>query len=425
MTFFNQDRIAEPGLHKAVVYLTLVLPVFLLYARALADITVSLVALLFLAHSIQTQDWRWLHRPWVWCAAAIWVLELAASLVTGPVGAVLQAVVTIRLLIWVAALEAWVLVDEASRRRLRLVLLVLAFWVALQCWEQLLTGSNIWGEPRWGDGALTGPFFKPRAGGVFLYLALLGIMPVVLQLLEGRLALHAVGTALLLGTLATMVIIGQRMPNLLLFLGLAVTALLVRQFRRPLLLAGIFAVLALAALPVVSPPTYAKLVVHFLDQMRGFLSSPYGQLYGRALVMMTENPIIGLGFDGFRNLCGQPGYATHQMALADFAIRDPSSDGCNIHPHNYFLQIGVGAGFLGLILFVVLLALWLTRLLRSYSLRRHFDNTALIAAFCVTFWPIASTSSLFTFDTAGWVFLTAGWALAAATASPVQGGAAE
>jgi hypothetical protein len=30
------------------------------------------------------------------------------------------------------------------------------------------------------------------------------------------------------------------------------------------------------------------------------------------------------------------------------------------------------------------------------------------------FWPIASTSALFTPDTAGWVFLITGWALAAA-----------
>jgi O-antigen ligase len=104
------------------------------------------------------------------------------------------------------------------------------------------------------------------------------------------------------------------------------------------------------------------------------------------------------------------------MRLADFAIHDPGNDGCNMHPHNYFLQVGVAAGVAGLVLFVALLALWLVRLLRARRLDGRTGFTVLVVTFCVTFWPIASTASLFTFDTAGWVFLTAGWALAAANA---------
>ncbi len=418
MTVLALRRLSGLALLPVASGLTLVLPLFLLYARALADISVSLVGVLFLVHSLRSGDWRWLRRPWVWLAGAIWALQLAGALVTGPLGSVLQSVAMIRLPILVAALETWVLVDDTARRRLRLVMLVLAGWVALQCWEQLLTGSNIFGDPRWSDGALTGPFLKPRAGGVFLYVALLGVMPVILDRLGGRWPRALGGAALLLAVVATMVIIGQRMPNLLLFLGLGVTAVLVRGFRRPMLVAAVFAAVALAALPVVSPPTYEKLVVHFTDQMQHFLASPYGQLYGRAAVMMLRHPWVGLGFDGFRDLCGDPAYAAAQMRLADFAIHDPGNDGCNMHPHNYFLQIGVGAGVTGLVLFVALVAVWLGRLLRARGRDHGAAFTVLVVTFCVTFWPIASTASLFTFDTAGWVFLTVGWALAAAAPRP-------
>ncbi len=414
MTLLAFRRLSGLTLLSAATGLTLALPVFLLYARALADISVSLVGVLFLVRCAQTRDWLWLRRPWVWLGGLIWALQLVGALVTGPIGSVLQSAAMIRLLILVAALESWVLVDETARGRLRLLMLVLAGWVALQCWEQLLIGSNIFGDPRWSDGALTGPFLKPRAGGVFLYVALLGVLPVILLLLGGTLRRALGGAALLLAVVATMVIIGQRMPNLLLFLGLGLTALLVRQFRRPMLVAALFGALALAALPVVSPPTYQKLVIHFTDQMEHFLTSPYGQLYGRALVMMLRHPFTGLGFDGFRNLCGDPAYAAAQMRLADFAIQDPTNDGCNMHPHNYFLQVGVGAGVTGLVLFVMMLGLWLARLLQARRHDRSVGLTVLVVTFCVTFWPIASTASLFTFDTAGWVFLTAGWALAAA-----------
>jgi O-antigen ligase len=418
MTTLSVRRLSGLNLLPLSTGLTLMLPVFLLYARALADISVSLVGVLFLLHSAQTQDWRWLRRPWVWAASLIWALQLTGALLTGPVGSVLQSAAMIRLLILVAALESWVLVDETARNRLRLVMLVLAGWVALQCWEQLLTGSNIFGDRRWGDGALTGPFLKPRAGGVFLYLSLLGVLPVILQLLGGVLSRALAGAALLLAVVATMVIIGQRMPLLLLFLGLGLTALLVQKFRRPMLLAALFAAIALVALPLISPPAYQKLVIRFADQMQHFLTSPYGQLYGRALVMMLHHPLTGLGFDGFRNLCGDPGYAAAQMRLADFAIHDPSVDGCNMHPHNYFLQVGVGAGVTGLVLFVAMLGLWLVRLLRARVSDRSVGLTVLVVTFCITFWPIASSASLFTFDTAGWVFLTVGWALAAANPRP-------
>jgi O-antigen ligase len=413
MTVLAVRRLTSLKLQPIAAALVLALPLFLFYARALADISVTLIGLLFLVESARTRDWAWLRRPWVWCAAGIWALELVGAARTGPLASVLQSAAMIRLLILVAALEGWVLVDADTRRRLQLVLLVLAGWTALQVWQQQLTGSNIFGDARWGDGALTGPFLKPRAGGVFLFAALLGVLPEILRLLQGRARQALAGAALLLGMVVTMVIIGQRMPNLLLFLGLGLTALLVRQARRPMLVAAVVAIAALVALPVVSPPTYAKLVLKFADQMEHFLQSPYGQLYGRAAVMMWDHPLTGLGFDGFRNLCADPAYVAQQMHLANFAIHDPASDGCNMHPHNYYLQVGVAAGVSGLVLFLVMLGLWLTQLLRARRVQRGAAFTALVVTFCVAFWPIASSSSLFTFDTAGWVFLTAGWALAA------------
>jgi O-antigen ligase len=403
-------------LRPTALFAVLLLPVFLFYGRAVSEMLIALVDGLFLVHCAMTGNWAWARQLWVKLAAAIWVLQLIASIHAGPSHSVEEAAVMFRLPLFVAALEGWVLEGPKARQALWGVILVLAIWTALQCWEQYLTGHNINGFPRWADGALTGPFYKPRAGQIFLMVAFPGFMPVVLRSI-GRDNLRAWlgGLALLLLTVTTMILIGQRMPNMLLFLGLCILGLLVKRFRAPLLIAIAAAALALAALPVISPPTFAKLVVKFVHQMSHFASSPYGQLYTRASVMMAAHPWLGFGFEGFKNYCSQPQYF---HGWPQFGI--PNADnggmlGCNLHPHNYYLQLGTTAGVPGLILFIALVFTWLRKMALALRPSQDALQAVLFATACTIFWPLASTSAIFTPDTAGWVFMMTGWALAASS----------
>ena len=133
--------------------------------------------------------------------------------------------------------------------------------------------------------------------------------------------------------------------------------------------------------------------------------------------MVTAHPLLGLGYDGFRDHCLDPRYFHN---LTWFAVTDPRSPlGCNIHPHNYYLQVATGAGLIGLALFVLLGLAWLWRL--GQGAGRSAVRVALLVPAVVTLWPIASTTSLFTFPNAAWVFLMIGWGLAeAAAAAPAS-----
>jgi O-antigen ligase len=401
-------------LRRAAIVGTLLLPVFLFYARAVADVIVVLVDLLFLARCAQGGGWQWLRQAWVPVAGTIWVWQMVASWHAGPAHSAVESVVMVRFLLFVAALEDWVLVGARSRQMLWGVFAALALWMGVECLEQYFTGRNLMGYPRWADGALTGPFIKPRAGEIFLFLALPGVMPTVLRLISApRRRGWVLGIVLLLVTLGTMILVGQRMPNLLFVFGLCITGLLVRKFRAPLLIAIAAGAVGLALLPVISPPTFGKLVVHFIKQMGSFASSPYGQLYTRASVMIADHPVLGLGFEGFKNFCGDQNYFHGWPGLGIPDADNGGILGCNIHPHNYYMQLGTMAGVPGLVLFVALAVLWLRRI--SAALRPQTDalQAMLFVTVCVLFWPLASTSGLFTIDTAGWFFLICGWALAA------------
>ncbi len=409
-------------LRRIALVATFLLPVFLLYGRALADMMVTGVGLLFLLHSARTGSWFWLRRPWLWCAMTFWVLQLVASLVTGPVHSVLQALAVVRLFLFVAALEEWVLTDDGSRRGLSVVCAVLAAWVALECWQQYALGTNFLGYPRWSDGALTGPFEKPRAGAIFVFLMIPAVFPMLIRVLQrATWQAFAIAASGLVMALATMLLVGQRMPTLLMILSMVLTAILVPRLRRPLLVTGAVGCAAMLALPVLSPPAYAKLVVRFADQMAHFPDSPYGQLYVRAAVMVGLHPWLGLGFDGFRTFCPDPAYF-HALPALGLVNAEIGAAACNIHPHNYYFEAAVMGGLTGLLAFSATILLWLRGLLRALRPTIDPEQAMLFVAFVVVFWPIASTSSLFTFDTAGWAVLITGWGLAASRADAGLGG---
>ena len=396
---------------------TLALGPALLAGRAIADLLISLTGLLFLASRFAPRAggprvaWSWAGRPWHALALAFWVWQIATSIARGDGHQIIESVVLIRLFVFLAALEFWVLDSAFARRWFGWVVFATALWVGIECWQQYLTGFNAFHEPRWGDGSLTGPIRKPRAGETFVLLAFPAFLPVLVPLLErparwARIAGGA-GVAMLL---VTQVLIGQRMPTLLMLLGLAVAGLGLRRLRLPVA-AALAVGVALAALTrFVSPPTYYKLVVHFAQQMSHFMATQYAALFERALAMIAAHPWLGLGFDGFRDHCLDAAYR-HQLAW--FPVADPTSAlGCSIHPHNYYLQVATGAGLPGLALFVGLGIAWLWRLGRGtgHSARRLGP----FVAAAIVLWPIASTTSFFTLPNVGWILLAIGWGLAEA-----------
>ena len=211
---------------------------------------------------------------------------------------------------------------------------------------------------------------------------------------------------------ATMILIGQRMPTLLLALGLCLSGLMFRQFRLPVVLTLAICVAVVAVLPVVSPPTFAKLVVHFTQQMEHFWDTPYGLIFDRAVTMVQLHPWIGLGWDGYRDNCMQPAYLG---GVSWLPVRTPADAfGCNLHPHNYWLQVATTAGLPGVVLFAAMIGAWLQRMRGGAAHLTNDRRAALLIIVFVTFWPIQSSTSLFTVPNAGWVFLMVGWGLAEA-----------
>jgi O-antigen ligase len=207
-------------------------------------------------------------------------------------------------------------------------------------------------------------------------------------------------------------LIGQRMPSALLLLGLALTGLVLPRLRIAVAAATILGIALLASTPIVAPTTYQKLIVRTHEQLTNFVYSPYGELWVRATVIAGQHPWLGLGFDGFRRGCNDPGAVqglpAFGVTLAEAKI---ATDACNIHPHNYYLEQADNGGIPLAALFTLMIAFAGAALARGI---RHLTpvRAGLLVSFALALWPVASTSAFTSMPNAGWIFLLLGFGFA-------------
>ena len=391
-------------LDRAGIGATLLLPVFLLHGRGIAEVLVILLAAAFLLRSVMARDWSWIRGTWVRLGLAWWLWLVLCSVPAGR-EALLQGIGTARFLLLVAALEHWTLRDLAIRTWLDRLLRWSALYLAAQSLLQFATGRNLFGYPRGADGELTGPYKNPRAGAPLSRLLFPALLPVLDRVVARRWTLASL--AVLPAGVAVMVLIGQRMPLLLTVLGLFVTGLLLPRLRR-FVMAGCSAAVGLLVLTsIVSPPTFARLVTKFSNQMEHFPDSHYGQIAARAVAIGHSSPLFGTGFDGFRRHCEDPVFF-HGWGGGDGG----GAAMCVQHPHNFYLQALVEAGIPGLLLFTALAGAWLATLFRGLWRDPDPLRVGLFVAALIQLWPVASTTAFTSMPLSGWFFVLLGLGLA-------------
>ncbi len=380
------------------VFLVLILPVFLLHGRAPADVTLSLIGVLFLVQSAARAEWGWLRRPWVGLAAAWWGWLVLCSVRT-DLG---QALAVVRFPLLAAAVAYWLLRTEWVRVWVARLLRWSVIYIGVQCLAQFAFGHNLFGWPKGAAGELTGPYTKPRAGPVLSRI----LFPALL--VWSRTGWRAL--AAMAGAVVLMMLVAQRMPLLLTFLGVALTALLVRRFRPAAIGAGLAGALMLAALPVVSPPAAQRVLTQFSKQMSDFGNNHYGEIAARSVALIRAHPLMGTGFDGFRRLCDDPAY------FQGWSGDDGGGAAiCVQHPHNFYMQAAVEGGLPGLLLFAALAVSWLVATGRDLGGDRL--RIGLFIATAIHLWPIAGNTDWVAIPLAGYFFLQLGLALAHADAA--------
>ena len=120
----------------------------------------------------------------------------------------------------------------------------------------------------------------------------------------------------------------------------------------------------------------------FIEILKNFSSSAYGEIYNVGWNMFKDNPITGVGISNYQITCNNINKYKNIMKNYD----------CASHPHNIYLQFLSEGGIITFISFIFLLTAILYLLIKGKN--KNIIKYISIACIIILFWPIMSTGSL-------------------------------
>ena len=400
-------------LDRTALIATLLTPLLLMHAHGFAEVSLALAALCFVLRSAATGDWAWAKTPWVALSLVWWGWMVLGSLPIPSLGlgenqghGLVHGLLAIRFPLFAAALAFGVLRDPAPRRWMFATIAISAAYVSVHLVFQFVFGVNLYGQPKAWDTLLTGPFGTARAAPLMARILPPVLIPFAARYLDRRFLPYGI----LMGGLAVVAIIGQRIPVVIMIGTLAVASLLIRRMRPVALAALVATALLIPSFALISPKTYQHMVVRTQTMAEGFAVGYYGEMYNRAFEIGHQNPWTGLGFDGFRLGCLEPRY--FRPSFDGTVANGGGADICWVHPHNFYFQALVDGGVPGLALFCAFGLACLIPLGRGLWRNPDPMRVGLFAVMLAQIFPVQSTPSFWSMPMGGWFFLLLGWAMA-------------
>lgn len=393
--------------------LLLLLPALLLFSRALADITLVLIGLVFLYRSYRGKDWQWLNAPWFKWALLFcgYLLVLNTPFSLSPLESLTYSLFFLRWPLFAAALAWWLLATQCRQKLFLQGLVLTCLLIAADTGWQYVFGSDWFGIKAFSDDRLTGPFRNPVPGTLMLRVWYIAIFIVFFWQVGTRLTLLATLSAWFMG-LVFIFITGERMA-LMLFVagGLVLLPAIWATYpgRRGWLVAGLTVMVLLMVLLIQSQPqTAARSIFSIGQKLSVFSESDYGRVFSGAWQVWQQDFWLGTGIHTYQAACEQLGVFAEQNL------------GCT-HPHNLYLELGAETGLLGLLLFILMLIAIYRQSLRQAISQSCWLHAALsFSVLTVSFWPLTGGVSVLSNWIAALVWLGVGWVLAvSATPLPI------
>jgi len=387
-------------LTKLKNYFPYLLPLLLIFSRAIADITIVLISILFLYYSFKKIGWGWLKEKWFFFALffSAYCLTINSALSIDSAETFAYAFFFLRWPIFSMALAYWILSDLRSFKKFIISLTLLLLFIIFDTWWQFFFEQDLFGFEKFNENRLTGPFKdNPEVG---TWLAKLVLLPPLLLILYDKYKLQIHQNYLtyaffIISTIVflTIFITGERMQLLLIlasilivFFGLISEKIFSLKKISFLLLISISVILIFST---TFPETTQRAFYSTIEKIINWRSSDYALVWQSAYDVWMQSPLFGVGLHKYREACVNLGiYGTSHL--------NAIGSGVCFHPHNISLQLLSETGIFGFIIFYLMVFY-----LAISSLKIYFKNS-LWLSFALTFniiftcfLPIASSTSFF------------------------------
>ena len=407
---------------KIFCVLLLLVPIFLITGPAIPDIIITFSGIFFLILTyFKKYDYQILNFSWFKISIVFWIFLIISSFFAFSfIKSFAEALIFIRLLLIPAIILIILFEYQFAIKILFIIIFGSVIFVMFDCLFQFFNynsktgfGEDIFGyvpdnSPHF---RLTGPFKDLVPGSFVSRFAFFGLITIYLFIKNVNLKNFLIILYLGLSGFITY-ISGEKMAFATFGLGLVVFILFSKKnnFYYLFSLILIFFLIFISSKfhpafdykIINSSPIHNGLILEkkiecdnnsnlncsiiiksqpkFLEVLKNFNNSAYGEIYLLALNMYKDNLLFGIGLNNYNDLCQTEKYKK-QLKNID----------CVTHPHNFYLQWLIETGPICLFLFI----LYLYYIFVSIN-KNQTSEIRLLATITmiILFWPIMSTGSL-------------------------------
>ena len=385
------------------------LPILLIFFRGIADVTVLLIALVFLYQSYKSNNWQWVKQQWFIFSLIFWLylIFINTPLSINSSESALYSLAFIRWPLFAMAISIWLLKNNVSQKYFLISLAATLLFIMLDVWWQYFFHYDFFGNPRYSFTAerLTGPFRDNPMPGIFMarYLFLLFYLGYFIKYIQTPTKNTSfIFLILLLGTLS-IYITGERMALLIFISGASLVSIgLFLQYNkiRKFIYFGLFLIVSFLAIAQQALPNLNdRMITDLLHKLSNFSSSDYMLVFKSAYAVWMESPIFGVGFHQYRESCIALGYWG-------------TSGGVCMHPHNISLELLSETGMTGFILYYLIIISVTIKVINNFHHQKNWLSLFIsLNLLFVSFFPLIGGMSLFNNWIGAIIWLFLGWAL--------------
>lgn len=381
-------------LFKIGLILVSIIPLCLLFSRAVADFALSTTGTLFLIHSLKLKNFKFMKQPIAIVLIMLWLWFLVGATLGMYRG--LDTIITsfafIRYILFFFACTTWLFIDIEALKFAGKIITITIIIALIDSLLQFSIGVSLSGHTQI-SGRLTSFLRRPDIG---IYFAKL-IFPIVsIHLLPttngSNRTQDLLSHLLLFVTICTIILTGERTATALTIMTI-ITILLLIGFNnnslRIYMFTGALGATGLIAALIYNSNFLYERFTKFISDTSDFSHSLYGQLFKAAIITWQEHePLIGVGLRKFRKIC----LVIEEQGQVNY---------CDLHPHNLYLEILSESGIVGFILFCSFVILCCRLAIRTatktkYDIKMFVNSLYAQAGLFIILFPVSVTMSFIT-----------------------------
>lgn len=395
------NKINNLFLYRLNYGLFVLLPLFLISGPFLADLAVSLIALIFLYQTYcDRQLLSYYKNKFVYFFLIFWLYLLFNSIFQNQnFDSLRVSFFYFRFIIFSLAIWHMLDIDEKILKNLFYSFLFCFGILIIDGFYQLYFGYNILGMPLIMD-RVSSLFGDELVLGSYISRLFPILFALVIYLYKdlNKFFLYIVSIIFILSE--TLVFVsGERSSFFFINLSAIFIIFLIKDFKKQRIITLLLSVVLISGITYFNDNAKQMIIDKSISQLTDnglggtseeiyIFSWQHTEHYKSSLKMFNDNKLFGVGVKNFRIFCSDERYS-----LSDRT--------CNSHPHNTYIQLLGETGFIGFAFIFGFFMFFLYQVLRHFyfSFKKIYIfndfEIALLSAILITLWPLVPTGSFF------------------------------